>query len=396
MINLDMRQEQRQAIMQALSDAIAANDETAVQQALENMSTFYSEMVTAQINGVMENIDRTILAGRGVRQLTSAETKFYQAVIAASKSKNPKQAITDIDLAFPESIIDTVLDDIAVEHPLLNAIDFQNTSTITHFIFNEQGVQKAVWGALGLAKGSTGVNELTGDIGDIDLTHCKLFAYMTVTQDMLDAGPAWVDRYVRAILTDALALGMEDGVVAGDGVNAPIGMIKKDEVDSSTKKYKDQTATALTEITPASIGAIVEGLATTPSGRPRAVNGLIFVVNPGDYYGKVMPATTIQAPDGTYRNDVFPVPCQIIQSTAVAKGKAILGIGKQYFMGMGLPKGGKLEYDDSALFLEDMRAYKIKFIGNGRPKDFTSFKYLNIANLKPAVWKVENTPTTTV
>mgnify|MGYP007122089517 CR=1 FL=1 len=108
-----------------------------------------------------------------------------------------------------------------------------------------------------------------------------------------------------------------------------------------------------------------------------------------------MPATTIQAPDGTYRNDVFPVPCQIIQSTAVAKGKAILGIGKQYFMGMGLPKGGKLEYDDSALFLEDMRDYKIKFLGNGRPKDFASFKYLNIANLKPAVWKVENTPTTT-
>lgn len=394
MINLDMRQEQRQAIMQSLSDAIAANDETAVQQALENMSTFYSEMVTDQINGVMEDIDRTVLAGRGVRQLTSAETKFYQAVIAASKSKNPKQAITDIDLAFPESIIDTVLEDVAVEHPLLGAIDFQNTSTITHFIFNEQGVQRAVWGALGLAKGSTGVNELTGNIGAIDLTYCKLYAYMTVSQDMLDAGPAWVDRYVRAILTDALALGMEDGVVKGTGVNQPIGMIKKNQVDSTSHEYQDQTATALTEITPESIGAIVQDLAVTPSGRPRAVNGLIFVVNPADYYAKVMPATTIQAPDGTYRNDVFPVPCQIIQSTSITQGKAVLGIGKQYFLGMGLPKGGKLEYDDSELFLEDQRAYKIKFLGNGRPKDFSSFKYLNIANLEPAIYRVKDeTPT---
>lgn len=393
MINLDMRQEQRVQIMQALSDAIAANDETAVQEALENMSGFYSEMINDQINGVMADVDRTVLAGRGVRQLTSEETKFYQAVITASKSKNPKQAITDLDIAFPESVIDTVLDDIAVEHPLLNAIDFQNTSTITHFIFNEQGVQKAVWGALGLAKGSTGVSELVGEIGDIDLTYCKLFAYMTVSQDMLDAGPAWVDRYVRAILTDALALGLEDGVVNGTGVNMPIGMIKQNEVDSSTKEYKDQTATALTEITPSTIGALVQDLAVTPTGRPRAVNGLIFVVNPGDYYVKVMPATTVQAPDGTYRNDVFPVPCQIIQSTAIAQGKAVLGIGKQYFMGMGLPKGGKLEYDDSVLFLEDARAYKIKFLGNGMPKDFASFKYLDISGLEPAVWKVEEIAT---
>ena len=217
---------------------------------------------------------------------------------------------------------------------------------------------------------------------------------MTVSQDMLDAGPAWVDRYVRAILTDALALGMEDGVVKGQGLNEPIGMICTSTVDSTTHKQNYQTATALTEITPESIGAIIQDLAVTPSGRPRAVNGLIFVVNPADYYAKVMPATTLQAPDGTYRNDVFPVPCQIIQSTSITQGKAVLGIGKQYFLGMGLPKGGKLEYDDSALFLEDTRAYKIKFLGNGRPKDFSSFKYLDISDLEPAIYRVKDeTPT---
>jgi hypothetical protein len=357
------------------------------------MSAMYSEMVKDQINGVMEDVDRTILAGRGIRQLTSNETKYYQALIEASKSTNAKQAISNIDVAFPETIIDTVLDDIEVEHPLLSAIDFRNTSLLTSWIYNTEGTQKAVWGALGLAKGSNGVNELEGEIAEISLTACKLYAYMTVTQDMLDAGPAWVDRYVRAVLTDALALGMEDAVVNGNGLDQPVGMIADGTVDSNTKAYKEQTPVAVTEFSPKTMGDLVESISYTPSGRPRKVNGLIMVVNPGDYYKKVMPATTILAPDGTYRNDVFPVPCTIIQSTAVASDRAVFGIGANYFMGMGLPKNGKLEYDDSQMFLEDLRAYKIKFIGNGRPLDFNSFKYLDISNLKELVYKVEQAAT---
>ena len=389
MKNLDMLQQRRAEITQSLSDAIAKNDEAAVQQSLEGLSSFYAEMITDQINGTLENIDRTIMAGRGVRQLTSVETKYYQAIIDAARSANPKQAIADIEIAFPQTIIDTVMEDVTTESPLLNAIDFQNTSTITRWIFNEQGVQKAVWGALGLAKGSAGVSELVGNIGELDMTHCKLYAYMTVSQDMLDAGPAWVDRYVRAILTEALQLGCEDGVVKGNGVNQPIGMVSDGTVDSTTHEYNAQTATALTEITPESIGALIQPMAVTPTGRPRKVDNLIFVCSPADYYAKVMPATTIQAPDGTYRNDVFPVPCQIIQSTALNTGEAVFGMGKKYLLGMGLPKGGKLEYDDSELFLEDIRAYKIKFLGNGRPKDFNSFKLLNISGLQPAVYKVK-------
>lgn len=387
MINLDMLQQRRTEITQALSDAIAKNDEGAVQKALEDLSGFYAEMVTNQINGVMEDADRTILAGRGVRQLTSQETKYYQAVISAMKSADPKQAIANIDVAFPQTIIDTVIEDIIAEFPLLDAVDFGDTATITKMIYNTQGVQKATWGALGLNK--NGVSELTGSIAEIDLNFAKLFAYMVVNQDMLDAGPAWVDRYVRGILVEALGLGAEDGIVAGTGVNQPIGMITDGTTDPTTHEYNPQTPTALTKITPTTIGALVGTMAVTPTGRPRKVNGLIFVCNPVDYYTKVMPATTMQGPDGVYHNDIFPVPCKIIQSIAVATGKAVFGIGKQYFYGMGLPKGGKLEHDDSTLFLEDMRAYKIKFIGNGRPKDFNSFKYLDISNLEPQVYRVK-------
>lgn len=387
MINLDMMQSKRAEIVQALSNSIASNDEKAVQQSLEDLSKFYSEVITQQVNGTLEDVDRTIIAGRGVRQLTTQETKFYQAVIGAMKSDNPKQAISNIDVAFPQTIIDTVTEDIISEFPLLNAIDFQNTTAITKMIYNTQGVQHATWGALGL--GRTGVNELIGSIAEIDVSYAKLFAYIIVNQDMLDAGPAWLDRYVRGILTESLGLGAEDGIISGTGINQPIGMISDGTTDSTTHEYNAQTATALTEITPVTIGALVGAMAVSPSGRPRKVDGLIFVCNPTDYYTRVMPATTVQGPDGAYHNNIFPVPCQIIQSTAVATGKAVFGIGKQYFYGMGLPKNGKLEYDDSTMFLEDMRAYKIKFLGNGRPKDFNSFKYLNISNLAPQYFRVK-------
>lgn len=387
MINLDMMQTKRSEIVQALSNSIASNDEKAVQQSLEDLSKFYSEVITQQVNGTLEDVDRTIIAGRGIRQLTTQETKFYQAVIGAMKSDSPQQAISNIDVAFPQTIIDTVTEDIITEFPLLNAIDFQNTTAITKMIYNTQGVQHATWGALGL--GRTGVNELTGSIAEIDVSYAKLFAYIIVNQDMLDAGPAWLDRYVRGILTEALGLGAEDGIISGTGINQPIGMISDGTTNSTTHEYNAQTATALTEITPATIGALVGAMAVSPSGRPRKVDGLIFVCNPADYYTKVMPATTVQGPDGAYHNNIFPVPCQIIQSTAVDSGKAVFGIGKQYFYGMGLPKNGKLEYDDSTLFLEDMRAYKIKFLGNGRPKDFNSFKYLDISNLKPQYFRVK-------
>lgn len=387
MKNLDVMQTKRMEIVQTLSDAIGKNDEAAVQSALESLSGLYSEMITGQINGVMDDVDRTILAGRGVRQLTGQETKYYQAVIGAMKASDPKQAIANIDVAFPQSVIDTVIEDIITEFPLLDAVDFQNTATVTKMIYNAQGVQSATWGALGLGK--SGVSELAGSIDEIDLTFAKLYAYMVVNQDMLDAGPAWVDRYVRGILTEALGLGAQNAIINGTGLNQPIGMITDGTTDSTTHAYNAQTATSLAEITPTTIGALVAGLAFTRTGRPRNVGDLIFVCNPFDYYTKVMPATTVQGPDGVYHNDVFPVPCKIIPCAAVARNHAVFGIGKQYFFGMGLPKGGKLEFDDSTLFLEDQRAYKIRFIGNGRPKDFVSFKYLDITNLAPQYFRTK-------
>ena len=59
------------------------------------------------------------------------------------------------------------------------------------------------------------------------------------------------------------------------------------------------------------------------------------------------------------------------------------------FLGVGTGKGGKLEYSDDYKFVEDLRTYKIKFYGTGRPYDINAFMYLDITNLVPVLPAVQ-------
>lgn len=381
MNNLDLLNQKKRTILDRLAQCIRSGDEDGMKSAMDEFAGFTREQVLSEARGVLDSVDSAVLAGRGVRQLTAAENTYYQKFISAARDSNPRQAIANIDVAFPETVVDAVMEDVEQEHPLLAAVTFVNTTVLTKWIYNKQGTQLAKWGKLTSAI----QGEMEGSIGMIDLTYCKLTAYMCVSNDLLEAGPAWVDRYVRAILVDALSTALETAIVSGTGNNEPIGMTRSvaDDVTVTGGVYPEKSAVSLTEITPSKYGAILAPMGKTPAGRPRAVTDVILVVNPFDYLSKVMPATTVMAPDGTYRNDVLPYPTQVIQSVGVEQGKAVIGMGTRYFMGIGTGKDGKLEYDDSVKFLDDQRAYKIKLLGNGRPMDDNAFQLLDISGLEP-------------
>ena len=113
---------------------------------------------------------------------------------------------------------------------------------------------------------------------------------------------------------------------------------------------------------------------------------LVFIVNPFTYWEKIFPATSYRRPDGTWIKDVLPIPATIVQSGALDKTHAVLGIPKNYFAGLGvLGKSGVISYDDSVRFLDDERVYKSRLQGNGRPMDEYSFVYLDISSLKVTV-----------
>lgn len=380
MTNLDAIKEQKDALRSGLAEAVRAADEQKIGEAMDNWMQFVSDTVMAEANGMVEATDRSVLAARGVRQLTAEETKFYEDFIASAR-QNAQTVITNITSALPQTVIDSVMDDMRAAYPLLDMIGFTNTGAAVKWVLNAQGAQTATWGELNSAI----TKDLEGAIQVVDMVQCKLSAYMYATQDMLALGPKWVDRYVRAILADALAAGLEVGIVDGNGKSCPIGMTRDfaGSFDPSTG-YARKSSTTVATLDPATYGTLLSTLATDGNtGKNRAVSRVVLVVNPVDYFTKVMPATTLLTPMGSYIGNVLPFPTDIIQSVGVPSGHAVLGIAKKYFMGVGSGRGGKLEYSDDFKFIDDLRTYKIKFYGMGRPYDINAFLYLDISNLVP-------------
>lgn len=389
----DLIQNERNVILQKMSQAISENNTEDYAQAFNELAQSIQQSVLQEYDQVMQSVDTNVLAQRGVRQLTSDETKYYQSVINAMKTDNPKQAFTELDVVMPKTIIDDVFSDLETNHPLLDAIDFQNAGAVTEWLLNENTDQLATWSPLCAEI----VKELTSGFRKIDLQQNKLSAFIPVCKAMLDLGPVWLDRYVRAILSEALYLGLEDGILNGRGqttsIHEPIGMRKNlaGAVVPATG-YPDREKVSLTSLDPVSYGNLLATLSETENGHTRVIKSVIMVVNPKDYLTKIMPATTPRSTDGTYAYNVFPFPTTVIQSSRMKQGEAILGIGNRYLMAAGTGKSGKIEYDDSYRFLEDERVYLTKFYGHGQPKDNNSFVLLDITGLKPYVLnvKVEN------
>ncbi len=387
MTNPDLAAEQRTEILQRMTDAVTAGDTDAFIKAFEDLQLMVQNAVMQEARGLIGERDSLVLTQRGARQLTSEETTYYERLADAMRSSNPQQALTDLAVVMPTSTIDLVFEDLVQNHPLLDTINFQNTSGLTEMVVNTADKQLATWGTLT----STIATELTSGFEKITLGLNKLSAFIPVAKSMLDLGPVWLDRYVRLILAEALAFGLEEAIINGTGKDQPIGMNRQvgEGVTVTGGVYPLKTTVPLTSFAPEQYGAFLAPIATTPHGGTRPLNGVILVCNPTDYLTKVMPATTLLCPDGMYARDVFPVPTRVIQSVQVPSGKAIVGLPHKYFMGIGTAKNGKLEYSDDYKFLEDERTYLIRLYGHGQPLDNNAFVYADISGLEPLVLSVD-------
>lgn len=380
MKNLDAIKQEKTAIVKKINEAVKAGDEAAFAAAFTEFTDILQEAVMAEARGLVQAADNSVLQGRGVRALTSQETKYYEKIIDAMKSKSPQQALTLIDETLPKTVIDSVFEDIAEAHPLLDAIDFQNTGILTEILISSQsGRHLATWDKLC----DTIVAELTAGTDVISLTQNKLSAFIPICKAMLEIGPVWIDRYVRTILVEAIYNGLEKSIIIGTGVDEPVGMMKDPNgVFHAQNGYPNLVPVPLNEISPETYGGILASLAVGPNNLFRNVPEVLFICNPVDYFTKIMPAVMYRLPDGTWANR-FPFPTRVIQSVYVPANKAIIGIGKRYFFGLGTSKGGKIEYSDHYKFLEDDRYYLTKLYGDGKPLDSTSFIVVDITAIRP-------------
>ena len=387
------------AHIKKIVEAMNTNDETAIQEAWQGFHDSITEKVMADFADLQESNDAAILSQRGYRQLTSKETAWYQKVIEALKSNEPKQAFTAIigteneeDL-MPSTIIEDVYKHLKEEHPLLQAINFQYVGYVTKWILNDHATQTAVWGQIT----DEIIKEITSAFRVVDVDQNKLSAYAIIEKGMLDLGPTFLDGYIRECLAEAIMAGLEEGIVKGTGVNQPIGLIRdihKGVSYSSETGYPAKAKETVKSFAPAEYGALVAKMAETESGRKRKFTEVCMICNQNDYLTKIMPATTVLNANGVFVNDLFPIPTKVYISNALADGDAVLFLKDEYFMGMGGSQNGVIEYSDEYKFLEDQRVFKVKQYGAGRAFDNTSALYLDITGLEPAYITVKEVAVT--
>lgn len=400
----------------ALQAAFTAEDSTPeiVQAAFDKFGQAIAATVQADFESA--NGDKNILAQRGFRQLTAPEQKYYEQIIKAGKTSNPKQAYEGLldDKVMPMTVIEDVYKDLVQEHPLLAKINFQSVAYLTRWILNDHTVQTAVWGEINTQI----TQQITSAFRTVEITQCKLSAYAVVEKDMLDLGPVFLDNYIRTFLKEALATALENAIASGSGHNQPIGLdrdIHQGVSVSSSTGYPQKTAVELTSFMPKEYGAVLAQLAETEvwytnnttgaitpastaanadgsaksgytkhGGNVRSFDQVTLICNQKDYLSKIMPATTVLNAAGAFTNNIFPFPTEVIRCNAVATGEAILCLPEEYFFGIGTSKDGTLEFSDEYRFLEDQRVFKIKMHGMGKAWDNTVAILLDISNLEEA------------
>lgn len=358
------------------------------------MTAFFDGMNEAVLQRAAEEIDArnqdaTILAARGANVLTTAEREYYDGLAKALKSADPRAAVANYEVAMPQTVVDRIIGSIRKNHPLLDKLNFVNTAYLTRILVNAKPAQLAAWGKI------TGAvqKEIEGGVQEIALTMCKLSAFMAISMDLVDLGPEWMDTYARETLSEAIAFALESGCVAGTGKDEPIGMVRDISPSASVQDgvYPKQTPVPVKRLDAKTMGGLLAKLARDPNdttgATARAVDprDIIIIFNPFDYWEKVFAATTLLV-GGQYMTNVLPIPAEIFQSAALAKGEAVIGIAPYYFIGIGpAGKQGTIVADDSVKFLEDQRAYKAKLHGNGRPMDQYAFLLLDVSDLEAIV-----------
>lgn len=319
--------------------------------------------------------DNAVLASRGIRTLTTEEKKFYNAAIDV-------QSFDGVSTFVPPTVYERVFEDLAMDHPLLSRVNFQRVGATTQWVVRKEGATTAFWGDV-----CDEIKEMV-DHGfeTIEQGMYKLSGFLVVCKAMFELGPEWLDRYVRAFLTEVISTELENVIVKGTGKKQPIGMIKNLAGAIVDGAYPDKAKVTLNVFTPQEIGEKI--LAPTTKGGTRSYSGVSLIINPFDYATKLFAYGAKQRDDGSWTHNNFAIPgLEIIQSPAVPLNTMISGKPKDYFMGVAGET--KLESTDVLRLIEDQRLYLTRQLTNGRPLDNDSFIVFDITNMA-----INNTATT--
>lgn len=381
MKNKDLMKQENFKIVQKLSEAMQAGDADAAAQAIQELHESVATRIEQEFEQYGNVTDMMVLQSRGLRALTSEENEWYQKFIGAVKT-GAKQEITNLTDHMVPTIFDRVIEDMRKAHPLLGAIEIRNAAGAVRMVMNAKQMRSLLgsWGPITSAITA----QVQGAIRFIDINHNKYTAFFLIPKDFVrfnfGFAPMWVDAYIRNILSETVAFGLEKAIVTGDGDGQPTGLAF-DVSAQVNNKYSEKDAVEITTWDDYR-DAIADNLLLDANGDYRTISEVLMVVNPVDYIKKIRPATQVITQAGIQNMINRAFPTNVVQSPFVTEGTAKVGIAENYFAAINGGQSGIIEYSDEYQFLEDNRVYTTRVYGNGRPVDNVSFLNLDISGLE--------------
>lgn len=362
-------EEKKLAFAKATQEGTAEEQSAALNSMIEALATDVRSDILNQVNESM--VDRSIMQSRGANVLTSEEMKFFNAVVEDGGFKSTE--------TLPKTTQERIFDDLVQGHPLLEHIGLENLGAVTEFIYGDpEGA--AVWGPLfGDIKG-----QLNATFRKESITQLKLTAFIPLANDMLKLGPVWVERYVRTMISEAMAVGLERGFVTGTGKEEPIGLLKDPSGSVVGGVYPDKKPAGTLTFEPGrktinELKGVVKLLAKKlnadgiDADRPKNIAGkVVMVTNPFDTFD-IQANATIQNAAGVYVTSLpfNPIPSE---SVFVPQGKVLFFVKGEYIAAMGGTE--PIKKFEETLALEDATLYIAKQYATGKPKDkYTSQVY---------------------
>lgn len=360
---------------QDLYSAFTNGTDEEKEKAAQDYSVSLAQSMKADIQSEMElvqneNLTEKIMAERGARMtFTPNEKQFFAEAVE-------KQKIDGLEHTFPTTIIETILNDLTEEHPIISKVDTQYVEALVKIIYRDPSVEAtAYWDVI-----PADIRQiLVESFKFLDLSASKLSGFIAIPKGYFELGPDWLANYVTSYLREIMTATLETAIVRGDGKLKPIGIMKSTHgaVDGV---YPDKQEFALSEFNPKALAGVRALLA-----KHKMLNGgLHLVVNPVTYELAI-------SSSGWAQNTVtgqwvqLQIPgLEVVKSYAVPEDKAVIGNLNNYILGV----AGALRIDsyDQTLAIEDMDLFVAKFFGTGTPKNGNAFVVLDLSGVeKPSM-----------
>lgn len=290
---------------------------------------------------------------RSFRPLTAGERKFYEMI-----KEGPKMNVTGSQIDFiPAETIDYTLNEVKKASGITSLITF-TPANVKKWLFGSK-TGAAAWGNLT----DSITSELTAGITSLNMDVFKLSAFVVIPKAIRELEVGYVDRYVTAILSEAMQDGIVKGYLNGDGKKAPVGIMRQLGATETDGTAKAKTAvTTLTSFSPKGMAA---ALKTLSHGGMRTLTQLALIANPADVYDYVNPALYADSIVAGYAQK-SALPITVYADANCAQGTAVLTIPGVYTMGF---QGVQVTEYKETKALDDADVIIAKVYGNGRAAD---------------------------